>query len=114
MRGLLQGNLAATARSDEPVADAEPLEFSRDSEAMVRAMFGRTRAVRMQTAALSVTPAELTFLDELAPLLTVERGPGGATSARAFGSPPGPSSRLLAGAPTFRRPSPATAACVVS
>jgi hypothetical protein len=67
--GLLQGNLATTARSEQPVAGVERLQFSRDSEAMVRAMFGRTRAVRMQTAALSVTPAELTFLDELAPLL---------------------------------------------
>ena len=36
---------------------------------MVRAMFDRTSAVRLQTAALRVTPAELTFLDELAPLL---------------------------------------------
>jgi hypothetical protein len=35
----------------------------------VRAMFGRTRAVRMQTAALSVSATELAFLDELAPLL---------------------------------------------
>jgi hypothetical protein len=61
--------LATTARSDQPVEGVEPLEFTSDSEAMVRAMFGRTRAVRMQTAALSVTPAELTFLDELAPLL---------------------------------------------
>jgi len=69
VRGLLQGNLATTARSDQPVEGVEPLEFSGDSEAMVRAMFGRTRAVRMQTAALSVTPAELTFLDELGPLL---------------------------------------------
>ena len=69
VRGLLQGNLATTARSDQPVEGVEPLEYSSESEAMVRAMFGRTRAVRMQTAALSVTAAELTFLDELAPLL---------------------------------------------
>jgi len=32
-------------------------------------MFDRKRALHLQTAALSVTPAELTFLDELAPLL---------------------------------------------
>ena len=42
-------------------------------------MFDRTRAVRMRTAALSVTPAELTFIDELAPLL-------GDTLARSKGS----------------------------
>ena len=69
VRGLLQGNLATTARSDEAVGGVEPLEFADDSEAMVREMFGATRAVRMQTAALSVTPIEFTFLDELAPLL---------------------------------------------
>ena len=69
VHGLLQGNLATAARSDQPVAPVEPLEFSAESEAMVGAMFGRTGAVRMQTAALSVTPVELTFLDELAPLL---------------------------------------------
>ena len=54
---------------EQPAVGSEALEFSQDSEAMVRAMFDRTRAVRMQTAALSVTPAELTFIDELAPLL---------------------------------------------
>jgi hypothetical protein len=66
---LLQGNLATTTRSEQPPPGSEALEFSHDSETMVRAMFGRTRAVRMQTAALSVTSAELMFLDELAPLL---------------------------------------------
>jgi hypothetical protein len=69
VRGLLQGNLATTAGSEEPAAGVEPLDFSRDAEAMVRETFGRTRAVRMQTAALSLTPVELTFLDELAPLM---------------------------------------------
>jgi hypothetical protein len=69
VRGLLQGNLATTARSEQPGPDVERLKFSSGSEDMVRAMFGRTRGVHMQTAALSITPAELTFLDELAPLL---------------------------------------------
>jgi hypothetical protein len=69
VRGLLQGNLARTSARDESDESVEPLAFSDDSDAMVRAMFGRTRAVRLQTAALSVTPDELTFLDELAPLL---------------------------------------------
>jgi uncharacterized protein YoxC len=69
VRGLLQGNLATVARSEQAVDGVQPLEFSDEAEAMVRAMFGRTRAVRMQTAALSVTPAELTYLDGLAPLL---------------------------------------------
>jgi KAP family P-loop domain len=69
VRGLLQGNLVTTGSSDEPVSGVEPLGFSRDSEEMVRETFGGTRAIRMQTAALSVTPIEFTFLDELAPLL---------------------------------------------
>jgi KAP family P-loop domain len=69
VRGLLQGNLATTAPSEQPAPGVEQLKFSSDSEDMVRAMFGRTRGVHMQTAALSITPAELTFLDELAPLL---------------------------------------------
>jgi hypothetical protein len=69
VRGLLQGNLARAAARDEHDDHVDPLAFSDDSEAMVRVMFGRTRALRLQTAALSVTPDELTYLDELAPLL---------------------------------------------
>lgn len=69
VRGLLQGNLAPATGRDDPLPDVEPLVFSDDSAAMVQAMFGRTGAVRLQAAALSVTPDELAFLDELAPLL---------------------------------------------
>ena len=69
VRGMLQGNLAPATGRGEPAGDIEPLAFSDESEAMVRAMFDRKRALHLQTAALSVTPAELTFLDELAPLL---------------------------------------------
>ena len=69
VRGLLQGNLTPTVARDGPNGDVEPLAFSNDSDTMVRAMFGRTRAVRLQTAALSVTPDELDFLDKLTPLL---------------------------------------------
>jgi hypothetical protein len=69
VRGLLQGNVAAGAERAVPLGPVDPLHFSDDSEAMVRAMFDRRRAVRLKTAALSVTADELTFLDELAPLL---------------------------------------------
>lgn len=69
VRGMLQGNLAPAGTDGKRGPEADPLAFSDASEAMVQAMFGRTRAVRLQTAALSVTPSELTFLDELAPLL---------------------------------------------
>jgi hypothetical protein len=69
VRGLLQGNLAPATGRDEPPEDAEPLRFEADSGLMVYEMFGKARAVRLQTAAMSVTPHELTYLYELAPLL---------------------------------------------
>ncbi len=69
VRGLLQGNVVAAPDRGVPAGTVEPLDYSGDSETMVRAMFDRRRVVRMQTATLSVTPGELTFLDELAPLL---------------------------------------------
>jgi hypothetical protein len=69
VRGLLQGNLATTAGHDQTASGAEPLELGADARGMVAEMFGRARAVRLQTAALTVTPAELTFLDGLSPLL---------------------------------------------
>ena len=69
VRGLLQGNLAPAADGQPGNGEVEPLAFSGDADSMVHAMFGQTRAVRLETASLSVTPSELTFLDELAPLL---------------------------------------------
>src|SRR5438094_88374 len=50
-------------------AEAAPLKLSGGAEAMVGSTFNRTRVLRRQTAALTVTPAELTFLDGLAPLM---------------------------------------------
>jgi hypothetical protein len=69
VRGLLQGNLATSGGQVELPAGVRRLELSADAEDMLETMFNRTRAVRLQTAALTVTPAELTFLDGLAPLL---------------------------------------------
>jgi KAP family P-loop domain len=70
VRGLLQQNLAPPARvTHAPGGGGARIAFSNDAESMVQSMFDRTRAVRLQTAALSVTPAELAYLDGLAPLL---------------------------------------------
>jgi hypothetical protein len=69
VRGLLEGNLASAGNQQPTNGDVEPLAFSDDADKMVHAMFGQTRAVRLDTASLSITPSELTYLDDLAPLL---------------------------------------------
>lgn len=69
VRGLLQGNLARTAGREEGPVGMEELDFSTDAAAMVQTLFDRAPRMRLQTAAMSVTPDELTYLDELAPLL---------------------------------------------
>jgi hypothetical protein len=69
VRGLLQGNVATAATAGKPLPGEEPLKLSPDETSMVEELFGRSRAVRMQTAALTITPFELAFLDALAPLL---------------------------------------------
>jgi KAP family P-loop domain len=69
VRGLLQGNLVATGQTEKGEPGGAPLELSEEAQSMMKSMFGRTREVRLETAALGVTATELTYLDGLAPLL---------------------------------------------
>jgi hypothetical protein len=69
VRGLLEGNLATGATPGSTDGGSTSLVFADPEAAMVRDMFDRERVVRLETASLRVTRDELSYIDDLAPLL---------------------------------------------
>ena len=68
VRGLLQGSLVGSSGGDDE-HDLDLMEIDDDQRTVLDSMFTTRTAVRIQTAALSVTATELKFLDDLGPLL---------------------------------------------
>ncbi len=70
VRGLLQSSVVAGGEGDAEPAEGDALTFSDEMEASVEDVFAPSRGGSSATvAAMTLTAAELAYLDELAPLL---------------------------------------------